>query len=185
MSAYSPSRPYLPALAAALLWLLERVVAAGLAVMLALTVTNCVLRYLFDSGIAEAEEIAVLLLVWTTFLGSIAALARHEHLGIDFIPTRNRRVQTVASILSHLVMIAISVLLTWGSWVQFGVNLVNTLPVSGISQSILYAAGLVAGAAFTFILSVRLVGLVASLFRDVEPVTEPDAALTLGQESAS
>lgn len=183
MSAYSSSRPFLPALAAALLWLLERVVAAGLAVMLAFTVTNCVLRYLFDSGIAEAEEIAVLLLVWTTFLGSIAALARHEHLGIDFIPTRNRRIQVAASALSHVVMIAISVLLTWGSWVQFGVNLVNTLPVSGISQSILYAAGLVAGVAFTLILSLRLVGLVTSLFRDAEPAR--DAALGLSQESAS
>jgi len=183
MSTSPPPHTVRPARAAALLRLLELVVAAGLAVMLALTVTNCVLRYLFDSGIAEAEEIAVLLLVWTTFLGSIAALARHEHLGIDFIPTLNRRIQTVASILSHLVMIAISVMLTWGSAVQYDVNLVNTLPVSGLSQSVLYAAGVVAGVAFTLILSVRLLGLLASLFRDAAPVT--DAALSLGQERAS
>lgn len=139
---------------------IELLVAAGLAAMLVLTFTNCVLRYAFDSGIAEAEEIAVLLLVWTTFLGAIAALARNEHLGIELLGGYSRRVQTLAAVATKLIMLGVSVIFVWGSWVQVGVNLVNALPVSGLSLSLLYAAGVVSGSAFIVVLLAQLARMV-------------------------
>lgn len=128
--------------------------------MLGLVFANCGLRYAFDTGIAEAEEVAVLLLVWTTFLGAIAALARNEHLGIELLASYGRGVQFAAAVISKLMMLGVSVLLVWGSWVQVGVNLVNSLPVSGLSLSLLYAAGLVSGSAFIVVLLAQLAHLV-------------------------
>lgn len=154
-----------PAAARALLRLIELAVAGALAVMLVLTVLNVILRYAFDSGIAEAEEVAVVLLVWVTFLGAVTALARNEHLGIDLLGAAGRRVQAVAALLSGVVMIAISSLLVWGSVVQFEINLVNTMPVSGLSQSVPYAAALAGGLGMLVVLLARLPGQVRDVLR--------------------
>lgn len=158
-----------PAAARAVLRLIELAVAGALAAMLVLTVLNVILRYAFDSGIAEAEEVAVVLLVWVTFLGAVTALARNEHLGIDLLASAGRPVQAVAALLSGVMMIAISALLVWGSVVQFEINLVNTMPVSGLSQSVLYAAALAGGVGMLVVLLARLPGQVRDVLRAPAP----------------
>lgn len=66
----------------------EWLMALALAVMVVMVFGNVVLRYVFNSGIAAAEEIARLMFVWLIFLGAILALRRHAHLGVELVQAR-------------------------------------------------------------------------------------------------
>ena len=172
--------------AAAGLRLIEYGIAAGLAVMLALVFTNAVLRYLFDSGIAEAEEIAMLLLVWTTFLGAVVALMRNEHLGIELLERFGEPVRLAAAILADGLMLSVAGLLLRGSWVQVEVNRVNSLPVTGICMSWLYAAGVAAGVLLVLVLGGQLANKLQRgwlVFRGVRGTPDPSNGV-LRQEPA-
>ena len=67
---------------------LEVCIALSLALMAVLVFGNVVLRYAFDSGIAQSEELARLLFVWLIFLGAILASAQHAHIGFDALAAR-------------------------------------------------------------------------------------------------
>lgn len=83
----------------AMLWIfknLEELVAgAALVTMVSITTINVLCRYFFRSPIHWAEELAVICLVWSTFIGSAACYKRRAHLGMDFVvehlPYRARR----------------------------------------------------------------------------------------------
>lgn len=68
--------------------LLNIAAAASLAIMSILIFCNVLLRYLFNSGIVWAEEVARFLFVWITFLGAIGALKDNQHLGVDMLVKR-------------------------------------------------------------------------------------------------
>lgn len=161
--------------------LIEYAIAAGLALMLALVFSNAVLRYVFDSGIAESEEIAMMLLVWTTFLGAVVALARGEHLGIALLDRFGAPVRLAAGIVADGLMLSVAALLVRGSWAQVEVNRVNSLPVTGISMSWLYGAGIVAGGLLFLVLAAQLLARAADLWR---ALSGPESAVTLAREPA-
>lgn len=72
-----------------LLWVIknieELVAGAALITMVGITVVNVFSRYVFRSAIPWAEELAVIGLVWSTFIGMAACYKRKAHLGIDFV----------------------------------------------------------------------------------------------------
>jgi TRAP-type C4-dicarboxylate transport system permease small subunit len=124
---------------------LEAAIVACLTVMAILVMGNVVLRYGFNSGLVFSEEISRLLFVWLIFLGAILASREHAHLGVDSLVKRLPRAARQACILvSGVLMILMCALLFWGSLKQAGINLDNTMPVSGIPYASLYAAGVVA-----------------------------------------
>ena len=66
----------------------EYLMALALSVMVVLVFGNVVLRYLFNSGFAAAEELARLMFVWLIFLGAILALRHHGHLGVEMVQAK-------------------------------------------------------------------------------------------------
>jgi TRAP-type C4-dicarboxylate transport system permease small subunit len=122
----------------------QHLLVAGLAVMSLMVLANVFLRYFFDSGIVFTEEVGRYIYVWLTFLGSIVALRKGTHLGMDSVIRRMPHpVRVVFFALSHFLMLGCCVLLWIGCWTQATVNLSNFSPVSGMPVAFLYGSGLV------------------------------------------
>lgn len=124
--------------------LIEMVIAACLAAMVAMVFGNVVLRYAFNSGIVASEEVSRWLFLWVTFLGAIVALKEGAHLGSDFLlgalPRRGRQVCLVTG---HLLMLYVTWLVLSGALTQARINLDVQAPVTGASMAMVYATGVV------------------------------------------
>lgn len=122
--------------------ILEYTMAALLAVMVVMVFGNVVLRYLFGSGIASAEEISRLMFVWLVFLGATLALRQHKHLGLELVqahlPIPLRR---ACAIISHLLILYALWLFLSGSWTQMKIGLSTYSTVLRFPMAFYAAAG--------------------------------------------
>jgi TRAP-type C4-dicarboxylate transport system permease small subunit len=124
--------------------LLEGVIAACLAVMVALVFGNVVLRYAFNSGIAVSEELSRWLFVWLTFLGGVVGLREHAHLGTDLLVGRlGPGGKKACLVVGYALMLLICAMLFSGSLEQTKINWDVTAPSSGASMAWFYSVGLV------------------------------------------
>jgi TRAP-type C4-dicarboxylate transport system permease small subunit len=126
---------------------LKLVIALCLAVMVVLVFGNVVLRYFFNSGITQSEELSRWLLVWLTFLGAIIAVREHAHLGVDTLvkalPPAGRKLCFVTS---YLLMLWANWLLVQGSWKQAVITYADAAPATQLSVGIFYySSGVVFG----------------------------------------
>lgn len=116
----------------------------SLALMVLLVFINVVMRYAFNSGITESEELSRWLFVWMTFMGAIVALRERAHLGTDTLVARlSVRGKKVCLGLGHLAMLYICWLMFKGSWDQALINLGTTSAVMEASMAIFYSSGVV------------------------------------------
>lgn len=124
--------------------LLDAVCAALLAGMVVLVAGNVFLRYAFNGGITVSEELSRWMFVWLTFLGAVAALHHHGHLGTDLLTSRlGRTGQRVLLVIGHVLMLGITGMLFQGALAQARINLDVEAPVSGLPMAWVYAAGVV------------------------------------------
>jgi TRAP-type C4-dicarboxylate transport system permease small subunit len=153
-------------------------VVLGMAVMSMLVFMNVVLRYGFSSGIPFAVEVSRVILVWVIFLGSVAALAKGAHLGVESLVVRlPRRARIVCFLVSYGLMLWCCWLLGVGSWALTVIEWGNVQALSGIPVGALYAAGLVAAILMALVLLVdlwrSLRGILPSPWSGVEHVEPP------------
>ena len=117
-----------------------------LAIMVVLVFGNVVLRYTANSGITVSEELSRWLFVWLTFMGAVAALREHGHLGTDVLVSRLPAAgKKVCLVLAQVAMLYVSWLLLKGSWAQMVINADTEAPVTGASVGIFYASGVLMG----------------------------------------
>lgn len=129
-----------------------------LAVMSVLVFTNVVLRYGFNSSLVMTEEIARYAFVWMTFLGSILAFSRNRHVRMDLVLNLLRgRAHQLALLVGDLLVLVCCYLIVKGCYELASLNVVNKLPVTGLSVAWLYAAGIPFGIAVALMTIVRLV----------------------------
>lgn len=155
---------------------LEAVCALLMAAMVVLVFGNVVMRYCFNTGWLISEEISRWMFVWMVFLGAVAVMRERGHMGTDMVIVRLPvPVQRLCLVATQLVMLYITWLMFSGSWTQVQVNRETEAPVSGLSVSIFYFAGVV------FSIS-TLVILVHQFWRTVTGKLS-DAELVMVQES--
>ena len=146
---------------------LEYVVAACLVAMVVLVFGNVVLRYVFNSGIAVAEEISRWLFVWLTFLGSTVALREHGHLGTEVLVGRLGVVgKKVCLVAGYALMFLVCWLLFRGSLVQARINWDVAAPSSGASMAWFYSVGVVFSVSASAILAMDLFKLLTGRVAD-------------------
>lgn len=157
--------------------ILETVIVLCLALMAILVFANVILRYAFDTGIAEAEELARLAFVWLILLGAILASRQHAHIGFDSLvkslPTRWKK---AAIMTNGSLVLGASAIFIIGGWQQTAINLDNSYPVLGISYAWLYGSAVVFG-----------IGMAISIVFNIwDALTQPrsDAELILTQNLA-
>jgi TRAP-type C4-dicarboxylate transport system permease small subunit len=150
---------------------LKFAIALCLAVMVVLVFGNVVLRYAFNSGIAQSEELSRWLMVWLTFLGAVVALREHAHLGVDTLiralPPLGKRICFVAS---YGLMLWADWLLLSGSWRQTLITAGDRAPATNLSVGIFYGAGLVFGVSAGVILIYDLWRVLSGAAREEELV---------------
>jgi TRAP-type transport system small permease protein len=150
---------------------LKVAIALCLALMVILVFGNVVLRYGFNLGITISEELSRWLFIWLIFLGAIIAMREHGHLGVDSLVKRLPPLgKKVCLVVSQLLMLYATWLLLDGSWQQTVINLDVQAPVSGLSMSIIYAAGVVFSVGAGLILLYDLYRVLTGKVRDEELV---------------
>lgn len=162
--------------------LIKILIAVCLVVMVVLVFGNVVLRYGFNSGITESEELSRLLFVWMTFLGAILALRDHGHLGMDMLVNRLPKAGKMACFFgSHLIMLYVTWLLLEGSWEQTIINIDVAAPSTGLSMGLFYGVGIVFGVSVITILLVNLARAVTGRMsdRDLVTVTESEGEVEI------
>lgn len=77
---------------------------------------NIFSRYLFNTPIYWAEEVATSLFIWTVFVGSAYAYRNHSHLGVDILvkmlPGKSKK---VTQFIVSIIEIAVLAMLTYVS----------------------------------------------------------------------
>ena len=151
--------------------LLSWLMALSLAVMVVLVFTNVVMRYAFNSGITESEELSRWLFVWMTFMGAIVALRERAHLGTDTLVARlSVQGKKFCLGLGHVAMLYMCWLLFKGSWDQVQINLTTTSAVMEVSMAIFYSSGVVCAVLGGLILVHDFLRLVTGRLSDDELV---------------
>ncbi|EKF20435.1 TRAP dicarboxylate family transporter subunit DctQ [Nitratireductor pacificus pht-3B] len=123
-------------------WLLMLMLLAMTGVMFA----QIIWRYLLQSPLVWSEELALLLMVWMTFLGSALMLERKEHVAIDLLvewlpPALNRATQIVGA----LVVLAFNLALTYGALLIVETAKESIMPGLKISSAWQYMGVLIGG----------------------------------------
>jgi TRAP-type transport system small permease protein len=118
---------------------LKFAVVACLSSMVILVFSNVVLRYVFNTGIAIAEEFSRWLFVWLTFFGATIALREHTHLGMDSVVSRLPVMgKKVAFVASHAMMIGCVLIMLYGGWYLVVVNNDIYAAATGLPISMFY-----------------------------------------------
>jgi TRAP-type C4-dicarboxylate transport system permease small subunit len=114
-----------------------RIVCIALASLLFLIVVLAVLaRYVFGQAVSWSEEVPRYLLIWISFLGAAACVARHEHVGFDVL------FNALPEPMRRLFGAAIGVLILGFGWIvfryglvfvrDFGDDLMETIPFTNV-----------------------------------------------------
>lgn len=92
----------------------QTIVGLVMAVIVAITFANVVVRYLTAQSIAATEELSIALLPVLAFLGSVPAYLNDRHIRVTFFVERlPRRWRLLAERLDAFVTIALYLFLTW------------------------------------------------------------------------
>lgn len=152
------------ALKAALFWLVRWVVTIMLLVMTSALLAQIIFRYFFQQPLVWSEELALVLMIWITYLGSALLLASHEHISIDFLvellPQAGQRWLAVAV---AMLMILFNVALTYGAWLVAKATARSTSPGLGISEAWHYAGPVLGGALLVLVSADELVKRIRDL----------------------
>jgi TRAP-type C4-dicarboxylate transport system permease small subunit len=170
-------------------WLLKAFdvfVVVGMAIISLLIFTNVVLRYGFSSGIPFAVEVSRVVLVWVIFMGSVVALAKGAHLGVESLVVRlPAQARLCCFLVSYGLMLWCCWLLAEGSWALTVIEWSNVQALSGIPVGAIYLAGLVAAILMALILLIDLWRSLRGILpapwsgvEHVEPLPVAPAALT-------
>lgn len=123
-------------------WLLVGMVIAMTLVLLA----QIIFRYFLQQPLIWSEELALVLMIWVTFLGSALLLATHEHISIDFMvelmPTGWQR---FTAVVVAVLMLLFNIGLTYGAWLVAERTVGSTSPGLGVSMAWHYAGTIIGG----------------------------------------
>lgn len=128
-------------------------VVLGMAVISILIFGNVVLRYGFSSGIPFSVEVSRVILVWVIFMGSVVALAKGAHLGVESLVVRlPPKARYACFLVSYGLMLWCCWLMGQGSWSLTLIEWGNVQALSGIPVGAIYLAGVVAAILMALVL---------------------------------
>ena len=153
---------------------LELLLFLALATMALVVFVNVVCRYWFVFSLSWGEEVALLMMVWLTYLGAAVATRDRAHFAFDYLvrnlpPGARHPVLIAGQVVFILTTLA---LMYWGGKVTWELSELVTAALE-ISQSWVYAACPV-GCFFMLLYALR--NLIHDLRHRAEPVVERRAS---------
>ena len=92
------------------------VIASLFFIMIAITFIQVIFRYILNSALPWAGEIAIFFFIWIIFLGATISLVKGLHIGVDiFTNLLNKKYQRFFLILANLLIISFCTLIVYGS----------------------------------------------------------------------
>lgn len=122
----------------------DRLPAALLAVIVVVVTADVGGRFLFRSPLRAANEIAVVSLVWLTFLGTIGVARHGGQIGVEyFVSLLPPRPRAIAVGVRDVLVAAVAAGAVYAAYVQITTGRFATLPLTGVPRTWLTAAMLV------------------------------------------
>ena len=109
---------------------LGAVISGAMFIVLFLQVVS---RYVFNAAFSWSEELAIILFVWSIYLGATAAIRRRQHLRLEIVLDKLKPpMRLVFDLIANVVFAAFCVITMFGI-----VPLVQRLVNSGVSTAVL------------------------------------------------
>ena len=122
-----------------------------LVTMVFIVIANVFSRYLFDSPIYWAEEVATISFVWLVFVGASAVYKNKMDIGIDVIIKKlPHKLQSKLVFLVYLLLLGINGSIFYLSIIFTKSSLLKPMPVLGISSAVVNLALVVGFGLITF-----------------------------------
>lgn len=111
-----------------------------MALILLLVIVQVVMRYVFNSPLTWSEELAVYIMVWMTFAGSVICMRDKEHIDVtilvDYLP---RGLQKLAIIFSRLASAVFLLIVIYYGFDFVLENRVVTSAANQINMGLVYS----------------------------------------------
>lgn len=105
-----------------------------------------VFRYFFEMPLVWSEEMALVFMLWITFLGAALLLDSKEHISIDFlVEMMPQALQRGVAIFSAVLMLGFNVALTYGAFLVVEATASSITPGMKISVAWHYGGAMVGG----------------------------------------
>jgi TRAP-type C4-dicarboxylate transport system permease small subunit len=121
-------------------WVLSVGGSALLSVMVVLTVTQVLMRYVFRAPLIWSDELATYSFIWTSMIGAAIAVQARGHYGLELLVTAlpglaRRLIQRIV----HAACCALCAIIAVLSW-PFALEATNTMAALPITMTCFYAA---------------------------------------------
>ena len=119
--------------------ILDGIAVLCMVLILLLVVAQVVLRYVFNSPLTWSEELAVFVMIWLTFIGSLICMRDKEHIEVtilvDHLPHGFQRIVLAFSRLASVVFLLV---VAYYGFELVTENMTVTSPANKISMGLVY-----------------------------------------------
>ena len=124
-----------------------RVVLTAMVLILTLVILAQIFwRYVLAWPLVWSEELSLILMCWTTFLGSALLMQSREHLAIDvFVGLMPAPLARASAVLASVLITVFCIFLAYGGWVMVNRTLGSITPGLKVSVAWQYGGALVGG----------------------------------------
>lgn len=100
---------------------------------------NVFSRYVLNSSLGWADELARFIFIWVSFLGAVVAYQKNEHVGLDFVVNRVTSIKTrqVIRLVGELLVLLVLLCLVYYGWIV-AMSATNVSPALYIPMWIVY-----------------------------------------------
>lgn len=127
--------------------ILALVISVLLTVMTLLVLWQVFTRYIMNDPSTFTEELVIIILVWTSFLGAAYAFGTREHMALIFLKNKltGKKKKALTFFIDIVVLLFVwTILIKGGYKITMGVMATKT-PILGLSKSVIYSSTLVSG----------------------------------------
>ena len=119
--------------------ILDGVSVLCMVLILLLVIVQVAMRYLFNSPLTWSEELAVFVMIWLTFIGSLICMRDKEHIEVtilvDYLP---RSLQRIVVAFSRLASVFFLLVVAYYGFELVMENMTVTSPANKISMGLVY-----------------------------------------------
>ena len=141
--------------------LFRPIIATLYLIMILITFTQVIFRYLLDSALPWAGELAIFLFIWIIFLGAAVALIKGVHIGVDiFTSFLSKKFQKINLIFINFLIIIFCCIIITGSLPLIIDNFYQKSPALEIRLSFIYICIPISMIAMIFISLKKIIKLI-------------------------
>ncbi len=131
-----------------------------LAAMVVLISANVFMRYVLNSGITWSEEVALVFVVWFTFIALALGVKERLHISLCLLPEKiSPTIDLLLSKLTDVVILFLGYIMIRYGWILVQFTSRSILPATGVPASVLYFPLVLSGVLVLYEGAMDLLGL--------------------------